>query len=267
MIIVTLTKNSSKTINDTIFSIENQSLKNIKWIILDDNSTDDTLDKIYKSYIKKEIIKISSSGLFHAYNISYNFLFNKNFDDIIFFLHSDDIIYDKFVLEKIEFQFNKHKLDSLFGNIVYFKDDQFKYFRNWNNSEMNSKTIEDNLFLIKKFKKRDLFTGWTFPHTSFFFHSRILHLLPSYDENYEFCADYGWILDVMLQNKFNIYYYNLNIIKMRYGGKSTKFINLINNTYLDFLILRKRFSKSFNFFFIIVVILFLKKIRKIVQLF
>jgi glycosyltransferase len=169
MIIVTLTKNSSKTINDTIFSIENQSLKNIKWIILDDNSTDDTLDKIYKSYIKKEIIKISSSGLFHAYNISYNFLFNKNFDDIIFFLHSDDIIYDKFVLEKIEFQFNKHKLDSLFGNIVYFKDDQFKYFRNWNNSEMNSKTIEDNLFLIKKFKKRDLFTGWTFPHTSFFF--------------------------------------------------------------------------------------------------
>ena len=59
MIIVTLIKNSSKTINDTICSIENQSLKNIKWIILDDNSTDDTLDKIYKSYINKEIIKIS----------------------------------------------------------------------------------------------------------------------------------------------------------------------------------------------------------------
>ena len=69
MIIVTLIKNSSKTINDTICSLENQSLKNIKWIILDDNSTDDTLDKIYKSYINKEIIKISSSGLFHAYNI------------------------------------------------------------------------------------------------------------------------------------------------------------------------------------------------------
>ena len=48
MIIVTLIKNSSKTINDTICSLENQSLKNIKWIILDDNSTDDTLDKIYK---------------------------------------------------------------------------------------------------------------------------------------------------------------------------------------------------------------------------
>ena len=58
MIILTLTKNSSKTINDTIYSIENQSLKNIKWIIFDDNSNDDTLDKINYSSIDKEIIKI-----------------------------------------------------------------------------------------------------------------------------------------------------------------------------------------------------------------
>lgn len=266
MIIVSLTKNSSKTINDTICSIESQSLKNIKWIIFDDNSNDDTLDKIYQSNICREIIKINSSGLFNAYNISYNFLLNNNYDDIIFFLHSDDIIYDKSVLEKVEFQFNKKQLNSLFGNIKYFKDNQFKYFRTWNNYEKKSKKIDENLFLIKKFKKRDLLTGWTFPHTSFFFHSRILHLLPGYDENYEFCSDYGMVLDVMLQNKFNIHYYNLNIIKMRYGGKSTKFLNLIYNTYIDFLILRKRFPKSFSYFFFILIILFFKKLRKIIQL-
>ena len=85
MIILTFVKNSSATINDTIFSLENQSLKNIKWIILDDNSSDNTLDKIYKSSIDKEIIKINSSGLFNAFNISHDLLRKRNYNDIIFF--------------------------------------------------------------------------------------------------------------------------------------------------------------------------------------
>lgn len=267
MIIVTLTKNSSKTITDTIYSIKNQSLNNIKWIILDDNSNDDTLDKINNSSIHKEIIKINSSGLFNAYNIAHNFLRKKNYNDIIFFLHSDDIIYNNFVLEKVVFQFNKYQLDSLFGNIFFFKKNKFKFFRTWKNKENISKLIDNDLFLIKKFKKKDLLNGWTFSHTSFFFHSRILNLLPSYDEDYEFCSDYGWVLDIMLQNKFNIYYYNLNVIKMRYGGKSTKFKNLLINTFIDYLILRKKFLKSFFDFFFILAVLLSKKLRKILQFF
>ena len=267
MIILTLTKNSSKTINDTIYSIENQSLKNIKWIIFDDNSNDDTLDKINYSSIDKEIIKINSSGLFNAYNISYDFLSKRNYNDLIFFLHSDDVIYNNYVLEKVVFQFNKYQLDSLFGNVSFFKKNQFKFFRTWKNKENISKLIDNDLFLIKKFQKKDLLNGWSFSHTSFFFHSRILNLLPRYDEDYEFCSDYGWILDIMLQNKFNIYYYNLNVIKMRYGGKSTKIKNLIINTFIDYLILRKRFLKSFIDFFFILTVLLAKKLRKISQFF
>ena len=158
MIILTFVKNSSATINDTIFSLENQSLKNIKWIILDDNSSDNTLEKIYKSSIDKEIIKINSSGLFNAFNISHGLLRKRNYNDIIFFLHSDDIIYDNTVLEKVTFQFNKYQLDSLFGNIFFFKDNQFKFFRSWKNNEKVSKLIDENLFLIQKFEKKDFLT-------------------------------------------------------------------------------------------------------------
>ena len=46
MVIVTLTKNSSKTIEKTIKSIEEQTLKNILWIVIDENSNDATLRKI-----------------------------------------------------------------------------------------------------------------------------------------------------------------------------------------------------------------------------
>ena len=60
MVIITLTKNSSKTIAKTIKSIEEQTLKNILWIVIDENSNDTTLELVEKSKINKEIIKVDS---------------------------------------------------------------------------------------------------------------------------------------------------------------------------------------------------------------
>ena len=50
MIIVTLTKNSALTINDTIQSIKEQTIKNLFWFVFDDKSTDSTVDKIKKTF-------------------------------------------------------------------------------------------------------------------------------------------------------------------------------------------------------------------------
>ena len=77
MIVITLTKNSSKTIQTTIKSLENQTLKDIFWLILDEKSKDDTLNLIKHSKVKHEIIKISSNGLFAAYNKAIKILKKK----------------------------------------------------------------------------------------------------------------------------------------------------------------------------------------------
>ena len=138
MIIITLTKNSSKTILETIKSLEKQNLKDIFWMILDDQSTDDTIDLINDSKIKHEIINIDTKGLFFAYNRAINILKERKIDDIIFFLHSDDLIYDNETLQIVKNKFEKHDISSLIGNIVYFSDNQNKFFRNWN-SDFKSK--------------------------------------------------------------------------------------------------------------------------------
>ncbi len=57
MVIITITKNSSKTLLDTVKSIEKQTYKNIKWIVIDENSKDNTLDIVKSSKLKKEIIQ------------------------------------------------------------------------------------------------------------------------------------------------------------------------------------------------------------------
>jgi len=131
MHIITLTKNSQKTIGKTLLSIEKQSFKKVKWIVLDEHSTDSTLDIVKKSKIKKEIIKIRSKNLFDAYNKSLKMLKKRKINDIIFFLHSDDIIYDKNVLKDVNEIFQKNPCDCLYGNIVYFKKNSNVYSRYW----------------------------------------------------------------------------------------------------------------------------------------
>tara|TARA_B100000959_G_C14709148_1_gene512140 strand:+ start:504 stop:755 length:252 start_codon:yes stop_codon:yes gene_type:complete len=68
MVIITITKNSSKTLLDTVKSIEKQTYKNIKWIVIDENSKDNTLDIVKSSKLKKEIIQTKKKGIFVCYN-------------------------------------------------------------------------------------------------------------------------------------------------------------------------------------------------------
>ena len=77
MIIVTLTKNSSNFIGETIASIEKQTLKNIHWLVIDSNSEDNTIDIINKSKLKKEVIFIKEQGIFPSYNKAYEIIENK----------------------------------------------------------------------------------------------------------------------------------------------------------------------------------------------
>ena len=129
MIIITLTKNSSKTIIDTIKSLEKQNLKDIFWMIFDENSTDNTTNLIKNSSIEHEIINVKTEGLFFAYNEALEILKNRKFEDIIFFLHSDDLIYDSNTLQIVKNQFDNHNVSSLIGNIVYFNNNEHKFFR------------------------------------------------------------------------------------------------------------------------------------------
>ena len=268
MIIITLTKNSSKTIPDTIKSLEKQNLKDIFWMIFDENSTDNTINLIKNSTIEHEIINIETEGLFFAYNKALEILKKREFEDIIFFLHSDDLIYDSETLQIVKNQFDNYNISSLIGNIVYFRDNEDKFFRTWkSNFPKKQKKINEKLYKLSKFSKKDLLFGWSFPHTSFFFHSKILNYIPKYDENLKTSSDYGWSIEIMLQNRFDIFYFDQFLIKMKSGGTSTNLSNFFKQIINDFKIIKKVFfSRPVDIFYCFCV-LFFKKFRKIKQFF
>ena len=268
MIIVSLTKNSEKTISETIKSLESQTFNDIFWLIFDDKSEDNTISIIKKCKIKHEIISIETNGIFFAYNEALRIIKKKEFKDIIFFLHSDDIIYESNTLKVVSDLFKKKNISSLIGNIAYFRKDQFNYFRVWK-SEFSRKQIliENNLYKFSKFSKKDLLFGWSFPHTSFFFHTNILNRIPKYDETLKTSSDYGWSLEILLQNQFDIYYFDEFLVKMKTGGTSTNLSNLFIQLVNDFKVIKKFFFKEYMDIFVCLWVLSFKKLRKIKQFF
>jgi glycosyltransferase involved in cell wall biosynthesis len=268
MIVVTLVKNSEKTIAKTIRSLESQTQKISLWLVIDEHSNDKTINIIKKSNLKKKIISVKTNGIFPAYNVAINILKKKKISDVIFFLHSDDLIYSKHTLKNVQDIFTKYNNDCLFGDIVFFRKNHFKYFRVWRAGfEKKQIQIYKNIYLINLFNRLDFKFGWSFPHTSFFLHSKVIKKIPKYRVDLKSSADYGWSVDMLLKNSFKLLYFNNFIVRMKVGGNSTKITNLLKNIISDFLIIKGIFYRNIFDLPFCLLILVSKKIIKVQQFF
>ena len=116
--IITVTKNSEKYLKKNIKSVLSQNYKNYEHIIVDGNSTDNTLS-IIKAFKKKVkyIKNKNDKGLYHAMNVG----IKKSSGKIIGILNSDDIYFkNTFKIVNKYFQ-KKKKLDFLFGSVYKHK--------------------------------------------------------------------------------------------------------------------------------------------------
>ena len=98
--IITPTFNSEKTISKNINSIISQSFKDWEQIIIDNSSTDNTIDLVKK--FKNTNIKIISEKDDGIYNAINKGILNSK-GEIISILHSDDYFHSDDVLNCVEF--------------------------------------------------------------------------------------------------------------------------------------------------------------------
>lgn len=242
--IITATYNSSKTILDTVRSLEMQSYQNIEYIIVDGSSSDNTLEVIsnHCSRVSK-VISEPDNGIYDALNKG----INAATGDIVGFLHSDDLFAYKDAVKDIVNRIESQGTDAVHADLEYVdKDDVNKRIRLWKSST----------YFIKKLKH-----GWMPAHPTFYMKREKYTLYGKFDLTYKISADYDSLLRYFSAYGIKSAYLPKVLIKMRVGGASNRSLkNLIQKTKEDiralksngiswpYAIVIKNISKIFQFF-------------------
>ena len=201
--IITATKDP-KNILPTLNSLKNQNFKNYESIIID-SSSKPIKNKIRKKFNFRYIYNKKLS-LYKALN--HGIKISKG--NIIFFLHSDDILNKDNILERVEKFFQKSKSYIIYGDIIMTSN---RYKRIWRPGNFNKKKI---------------YSGWHPPHTAFFCKKNLFNKYGLFKTKYSIASDYDFMLRLMLSVKpEKIKYLKLPIVKMKIGGKSTKSVTNI----------------------------------------
>lgn len=215
--IITAVRNGSRTIEQTIQSVLNQTYKNIEYIIIDGGSTDGT-QEIIKRYEKFLAYYVSEpdDGLYYAMNKG----IRQAKGDIIGIINSDDW-YERDAVEKIVEAFCKEDAGVVHGN-------------------MNMVGRDDEKWLLKAGSAEELwYDGMAVFHPTAFVKRSLYEQYGMFDTEYKFSADYELMLR-LYSNDVKFISLNNIIANFRMGGFSYKgFIAgrkeclVIANKYID----------------------------------
>ena len=203
--IITVVKNSENFIEKTIKSVINQNFRDFEFIIIDGNSSDNTVKIInkYRNFVTK-LISEEDKGIYFGMNKGLSI----SSGEIIVFVNSGDLLENN-ALEIINNYFEIYPdIDFVFGTV------ERKYL---------DETILKYGFDQKKIKYN--FDFATCHSTGFFIKRKSQNILGIYDENFICSADYDLFYRMIVREKMKGKATMINEIigKVSSGGFSSKF--------------------------------------------
>lgn len=170
--IITVCYNSEKYIQDTIESVLKETYDNIEYIIVDGNSTDQTINiiKDYEPKFKGKMNWISENdeGIYDAMNKGLSI----SNGEYILFLNSGDYFLDKNIITHMVSISKKYDLDFLYGDV------------DLGNGNIRKGNVRSEIDLIFR----------TICHQSIFAH-RNCFFKNNFDISYKWLADYKWVIN------------------------------------------------------------------------
>ncbi len=202
--IIIVTYNSAFTLKDTIESVLRQDYPTVEHIIIDGNSSDDTV-KIIESYPHiTNWISEKDKGLYDAINKG----IQRATGDIIGILNSDDFFPNEKVLSIIAEQFKDPEVDAIIGDIAFVKPDNLgRIIRHYSSAN----------FHPKKFA-----AGYMPAHPSFYVRKKFYDTYGLYKLDYKIAADYELLIRFMHKKGIRFRYIPEILVYMRTGGVSNQ---------------------------------------------
>jgi glycosyltransferase len=213
--LITVSYNSARTIADTIASVQQQTYKDIEYIVVDGNSSDGTIE-IVKQFLDsaKDVSQDSAKGVVTKFLCErdkgiYDAM-NKGIalatGEIIGVLNSDDFYCSNDVIENVVRAFEENETDCLYGDLNYVDPiDTSKIVRKW----------RSGAYLRENFLK-----GWMPPHPTFFVKKSCYDSFGTFDTQFKSAADYELMLRFLFKELCSAQYLPKVMIHMRAGGVS-----------------------------------------------
>lgn len=205
--IITVSFNSSVTIQNTIESLLAQTYSNIEYIIVDGLSKDKTVD-IIKEYEPKfngrlRWVSEKDKGLYDAMNKGIRMATG----DVVGIINSDDFYHKTDVIYKIANSFKQPEVEAVFADVRFVNPD---------NLDKTVRYYSSKNFSPKRFKY-----GFMPAHPTFFTYKKYFDEFGYYKTDYKIAADYELLIRFLHTNKLKYRYLPLDVMKMRTGGAST----------------------------------------------
>jgi len=200
--IITATYNSSKTILDTLNSLQNQSYPHIEHLIIDGLSADNTIELVESTNFKGSIHSGKDQGIYDAMNKGIGFAKG----DIVGILNSDDFYADGTIIEKVAALFTETGCDAVYGDLVYVDGDNTNIIkRSWVSGD---------------YKREYFLFGWMPPHPTFFVRKELYEKYGLFNISLWGAADYELMLRFLFKHNAKAAYLPKVLVKMRTGGQS-----------------------------------------------
>lgn len=214
--VITVSRNSATTIEQTIRSVLCQSYKNIEYIIIDGDSTDGT-QRIIEKYKDSLAYYVSEKddGLYYAMNKG----ISKATGDIIGIINSDDWYADNIVKDVVNF-FEANDVELLYGKVICVSED-------------NEETEDLRAPL------ENIWYQMPLAHPSVFAKKSIYDKFGAFNVNYRVTSDYELMLRLYVENiKFKFIdkvcaYFRLGGLSSTHAKERQEDIYKISMSYID----------------------------------
>lgn len=206
--IITVSFNSAKTIKDTIESVLNQDFPEIEYIIVDGNSSDDTVKIIrkYENRISKWVSE-TDQGMYDAMNKGIAMATG----DVIGMLNSDDVYLNNHVITDLMDLLVRKKAAVVFADLIlvdqHYENKVLRYY-------------DSSHFHPDKFRY-----GWMPAHPTVFVRRQLYQAVGPFSTTYQIAADYEMLIRILAIQKASYAYLPQPVVRMRSGGLSTSGIS------------------------------------------
>ena len=201
--LITTCYNRKDSVAETIESVLAQDYHDVEYIVVDGASTDGSVD-IINSYRDRidHIVSEPDSGMYEALNKGLRLATG----DIVGWVHSDDVLYDRHVISKVVETLTLSGADFFYADGIYVDGTSGKTRRNW---------------IGGAFHRWKLKAGWLPLHTTCYVRRSAVERLGVYDEQYKIAADTDFLLRYLGDKSLKVVYHKGYVVRMRTGGLST----------------------------------------------